>query len=110
MRIANRVYVGEYAGICSVGRPRKRWIDTMEVCLKKIGLDVKQGRIGVNGRVCEGECIECSTRYELLILTRCHSVGLRQLSEALEGWKYVCGRVYNLKGIKGKIFCFSSLS
>ena len=28
-RIANRVYVGECAGNCSVGRLQKRWIDTM---------------------------------------------------------------------------------
>ena len=26
-RIGKRVYVGEYAGSRSVGRPRKRWID-----------------------------------------------------------------------------------
>ena len=35
-RIAKRVYVGEYAGSCSVGRPQKRWINTME-SLKKRG-------------------------------------------------------------------------
>ena len=32
-----------------------------------------------------------------------------QLYEALDGWKSVCGRAYNLKGINGKI-CFSSLT
>ena len=42
-RIAKRVYVGECAGSCSVGRPWKRWIDTME-CLRKRGLDVRQAR------------------------------------------------------------------
>ena len=31
-RIAKRVYVGEYAGSRSVGRPRKRWIDTVKDC------------------------------------------------------------------------------
>ena len=36
-RIANRVYIGECAGSRSVGRPRKRWIDTMKECLKKKG-------------------------------------------------------------------------
>ena len=46
---------------------------------------------------------------EPLTLTRYHSCGLRQLYKALEGWKSVCGRAFNLKGIKGKIFCFSSL-
>ena len=29
-RIAKRVYVGECAGSRPVGRPRKRWIDTMK--------------------------------------------------------------------------------
>ena len=43
-RIAKRVYVEEYAGSCSVGRVWKSWIDTMEVCLKKRGLDVRQAR------------------------------------------------------------------
>ena len=42
-RIANIVYVVECAGSRSVGRPRKRWIDTVE-CLKKRGLDVRQAR------------------------------------------------------------------
>ena len=52
--------------------------------------------------VCEGECIGRSPGDEPLTLTRCHSCGLPQLYEAF-GWKSVCGRVYNLKGIKGKI-------
>ena len=29
-RIAERVYVGECAGSRSVGRPQKRWIDTVK--------------------------------------------------------------------------------
>ena len=29
-RIAKSVYVGECAGRCSVGRPSKRWIDTVK--------------------------------------------------------------------------------
>ena len=37
-RIAKRVYVGECAGSRSVGRPRKRWIDTVKECLRKRGL------------------------------------------------------------------------
>ena len=36
-RIAKRVYVGEYAGSRSVGRTRKRWIDTVKECLRKKG-------------------------------------------------------------------------
>ena len=31
-RIAMRVYGGECAGSRSVGRPRKRWIDTVKDC------------------------------------------------------------------------------
>ena len=46
-RIAKRVYVGECADSCSVGRPWKRWIDTVKECLQKRGFDVRQ--LGVNG-------------------------------------------------------------
>ena len=44
-RIAKRVYVGESVGSRSVGRQRKRWNDTVKVCLKKRCLDVRQARI-----------------------------------------------------------------
>ena len=40
-RTAKRVYVG---------RPRKRWIDTVKKYLKKKGLDIKQARIMVQDR------------------------------------------------------------
>ena len=51
--IAKRVNVGECAGSRSVGRPRKRWIDTVKDCLrkKKVWMSGKQGewcRIGGN--------------------------------------------------------------
>ena len=49
-RIAKRVYVGECAGSRSVGRPRKRWIDTVKECLKKRRLDVRQARRMVHDR------------------------------------------------------------
>ena len=39
--IAKRVYVRECAGSRSVGRPRKRSIDTVKDCLKKRGLDFR---------------------------------------------------------------------
>ena len=48
--IAKRVYVGECAGSRSVGRLRKRWIDTVKDCLKKRGLDVRQVRLIVHDR------------------------------------------------------------
>ena len=60
--------------------------------------------------VCEGEWMGRSPGDESLTLTSCHSCGLPKLYEELEGWKSVCDLTYNLKGIKGKIFCFSSLS
>ena len=37
VRIVKRVYVWECTGCCSVGRPRKRWIDTLKDCLRKRG-------------------------------------------------------------------------
>ena len=40
--IAKRVYVGEYAGSRSAGRPRKRWLETVKECLMKRGLDVRR--------------------------------------------------------------------
>ena len=43
-RIAKRVYVEECTVSHSVGRPQKRWIDTVEECLKKADLDVRQAR------------------------------------------------------------------
>ena len=43
-RIAKRAYVGECAGSRLVGRPLKRWIDTVKNCLGKRGLDVRKAR------------------------------------------------------------------
>ena len=34
-RVANRIDVGECAGSRSVGRPRKKWTDTIKDCLTK---------------------------------------------------------------------------
>ena len=42
--IAKRVYVGEFAGSRSAGRPRKRWLDTVKECLRKRGLDIRHAR------------------------------------------------------------------
>ena len=50
-RIAKRVYIGESAGSRSVGRPQKRWIDTVKECLMKRGLDARQTRRMVQDRI-----------------------------------------------------------
>ena len=49
-KITKRVYVGECTGSHSVGRPWKRWIDTLKECLKKKGLDVRQAKRMVQDR------------------------------------------------------------
>ena len=69
-RTAKGVYIGECAGSRSVGRPWKRWIDTVKDCSRKGGLDVRQARRMVG--VCEGECMGHSPG-EPLTLTRWHS-------------------------------------
>ena len=43
-RIAKPVYVGVCVGSRLIGRPQKRWIDSMNDCLKKRGLNVGQAR------------------------------------------------------------------
>ena len=98
-------YVGDCAGRRSVGRPRKRWIDTVMEYLKKRGLDIRQARRMVQDRSeWWGKCMGRSPWDEPLTLTRCHSCGFPQLYEVFEGWNSVCGRAYNLRGN-----CFYSL-
>ena len=85
-----------------VGRLRKRWIDTAKDCLKKMSLDVRQARRIVHDRsvwrmFVRGECMVRCPEDEPLILTRCHSCELKQLYEALEGWKPVYGQAHNLR-------------
>ena len=58
--------------------------------------------------VCEGEWIGDIPGDESQTLTRCHSCVASQLYQAC-WWKSVCGRDYNLKGIKGEIYIFSFL-
>ena len=48
--IAERVYTGDCAGSRSVGRPQKRWIDSVKDCLRKRRLVVSQGRKRVKDR------------------------------------------------------------
>ena len=43
-RTGKRVYVGECVGSHLVGRPLKRWIDSMHDCLRKRCLKVGQAR------------------------------------------------------------------
>ena len=49
-RIAKRVYVGEGASNHLLGRPRKRWTDTVKDYLRKRGLDVRKTRRVVQDR------------------------------------------------------------
>ena len=44
------VYVDECAGSHSMGRPHKRWINTVKNCLRKRGLDIRQARRMVHDR------------------------------------------------------------
>ena len=41
---AKRVYMGKCAGSRLLGRPRKRWIDSVNDCLKKRGLNIRQAK------------------------------------------------------------------
>ena len=75
-RIAKMVYVKECAGSRSVVRLQKRWIDTVKVCLKKRGLDVRQARKMVDRSVWQGFDLD----------------KMPQPYEALEGRKSVCGQ------------------
>ena len=47
---AKRVYVRDCAGSCSMGKSRKRWIDTVKDCLEKNGLYIRQARKMVQDR------------------------------------------------------------
>ena len=54
-KTAKTEYIGECSGSRSVGRPRKRWVDTVKDCLKKRGLDVRQSKRMVHdGSVWQG--------------------------------------------------------
>ena len=53
-RMAKRVCVGECGGSRSVGRPRKRWIDTVNECLRKMVQDRSEWRGFVRGEGVHG--------------------------------------------------------
>ena len=86
--IDKRVYALECVGNRSVGRPWKRWIDTMKNILAKRDLDVRQARKMVQDRSewqgsVREKCMVGSQGDEPLTLVRCHSFGLPQLYDAL---------------------------
>ena len=81
-RVAKILYVGEWAVIHSVGRPRKRWIDTVKECLRKRSLDIRQERKMVE--VCEAGCLGPSSEEEPLTL-RCYGVGCHSYMKPLVG-------------------------
>ena len=60
-RIARRIYIGGCAGSRSVGRPRKRWIDTVKDWLKKRGLDVRHATRMAHDRE---EGLECELHVD----------------------------------------------
>ena len=97
-----RVYVGECASSHSVGRPRKRWVDTVKDCFKRRSLDVSQEERMVHhkrewrGFVRE-KCVGCSPGDEPLTLMRCPSCWLPQLYESLERGKSACDQAYNVR-------------
>ena len=77
-RIAKRVHVGECASSSSVGRPWKRWTDTVKECLEKRGLDVRQARRMVHDGsvwlgVARGKAWGVARGDKPLTLTRCYS-------------------------------------
>ena len=81
-----RACVGECTGNHSVGRPLKRWIDTVKI---KVWISSKQGEwcmIGVYGvGVCEWKCMGRRQGDEPLTLTRSYSCELPQLNKDLKG-------------------------
>ena len=50
-KMAKRVFVGDCACSRSVGKPRKRWIDTVKDYLRKRTLNVRQARRMVQDRI-----------------------------------------------------------
>ena len=72
-----------------IGQLWKRWIDSVNDCLKKRSLNVSQARRIVYDKnewkeFLRGECLGYSLRDEPLTLMRCYSCGLSQLYETLK--------------------------
>ena len=69
--IVKRVHVGECMGSRSIGRPRKRWIDSVSDCLKKeVWMLCKQGEWCMIGGISVGQCLGSNREDESLIMTR----------------------------------------
>ena len=105
-RIAKRFYVRKCAGNSSVGRPRKKWIDTVKECLKKRGLNA--WRIGHDRSVCRR-----FVSGESMGVARGMNSWLWQ--DATVFWSPTRAKVrlwpsLQLKGIKGKISFFISFN
>ena len=78
-RCAKGVYLRKCAGSHSVGRLRKRWIDTIKDCLRKRGLHVRLARKMVDDRrewrgYVRENAWGIARGDEPLTLTRCHSL------------------------------------
>ena len=85
-RIAENIYIGEYAGNRSIGWLRKWWIDTVEDCLKKRGLEVRLTRRMVHDRsLWWGNTWGCCPGDEPLTLTKCYSCEMLQLMKPGQG-------------------------
>ena len=105
-RIAKRIYLRERASSHSVGRPRKRWIDTVKNCLKKKGSDVREAGTMVYDRsvwrgFVSGNAWDVSQEDEPLTLARCYSCELSQLYKAFEGVEVCLWPNVQLKGHNG---------
>ena len=105
-RIAKRVYIRDCAGSHSVGRLRKRWIDTVKE-FKKRGFGVKQARRMVNDWN-EWQGFVRGNAWDVVWGMTPDLDELPQLYEALEGWKSCLWLSLQVKGHKGIIFSFYS--
>ena len=81
-KIAKRFYVGECAGSRSVGRPRKRWIDTVKDSLRNRGLDVRRARRMVQDRSERWRFVRMNACGIARGMTRCPRSWILQLNKA----------------------------
>ena len=87
-RITKRVYVRVRTGSRSLGRPRKRWNDTVKDWLRKRALEVRRARKMIHDRSVWRGFVRRNAwgvARVPLTLTICHTCELPELHEALEG-------------------------